>query len=100
MPRIYPTPKRRRRTTTPFSAFSRTEAAMDDYDRYQQGFGTRRKVLADAHVDRALERRNEYTADFQDLITRYAWGVTWTLPGLDRRTPRLHVTAIIGAHGA
>src|SRR3546814_19918636 len=99
MPRIYPTSKRRRRTTTPFSAFSRTEAAMDESDRYQQGLRTRRKVLGDAHVDRALERRNEFTADFQDLITRYAWGEIWTRPGLDERTRRLLVLATMVALG-
>ena len=46
----------------------------------------RRAVLGDAHVDRALESATELTAEFQDLITRYAWGEIWTRPGLDRRT--------------
>ena len=46
----------------------------------------RREVLGDAHVDRAIERTTEFTADFQDLITRYAWGEIWARPGLDRRT--------------
>ncbi len=46
----------------------------------------RREVLGDAHVDRAVSRTTDFTADFQDFITRYAWGEVWTRPGLDRRT--------------
>jgi 3-oxoadipate enol-lactonase/4-carboxymuconolactone decarboxylase len=46
----------------------------------------RRAVLGDEHVDRAIARTTDFTADFQDLITRYAWGEIWTRPGLDRRT--------------
>jgi 3-oxoadipate enol-lactonase/4-carboxymuconolactone decarboxylase len=46
----------------------------------------RREVLGDEHVDGAVERTSEFTADFQDFITRYAWGEVWTRPGLDRRT--------------
>src|SRR5215510_8808679 len=46
----------------------------------------RREVLGDEHVDRAIERTTDLTTDFQDLITRYAWGEIWTRPGLDRRT--------------
>src|SRR5918912_1245208 len=46
----------------------------------------RREVLGDEHVDAAIARTTEVTADFQDLITRYAWGEIWTRPGLDRRT--------------
>jgi 4-carboxymuconolactone decarboxylase len=49
------------------------------------GMRVRREVLGDEHVDRAIERTTEFTADFQDLITRYAWGEIWTRPGLDRR---------------
>jgi 4-carboxymuconolactone decarboxylase len=45
----------------------------------------RREVLSDAHVDRANANANEFTADFQDLITRYAWGEIWSRPGLARR---------------
>jgi 4-carboxymuconolactone decarboxylase len=51
-----------------------------------EGMRTRREVLGDAHVDGAVERTTEFTRDFQDLITRYAWGEIWTRPGLDRRT--------------
>ena len=49
------------------------------------GMRVRREVLGDAHVDRAIAETNAFTADFQDLITRYAWGEIWSRPGLDRR---------------
>ncbi len=52
----------------------------------ERGMEVRREVLGDAHVDRANARTTGFTADFQDLITRYAWGEIWTRPGLDRRT--------------
>jgi len=50
------------------------------------GMRTRREVLGDEHVDRAVARTTPFTEDFQELITRYAWGEIWTRPGLDRRT--------------
>jgi 4-carboxymuconolactone decarboxylase len=53
---------------------------------HERGMQVRREVLGDNHVDAAVERTTEFTADFQDLITRYAWGEIWTRPGLDRRT--------------
>ena len=52
----------------------------------EDGMKVRREVLGDEHVDAAIERTTEFTADFQDLITRYAWGEIWSRPGLDRRT--------------
>jgi 4-carboxymuconolactone decarboxylase len=52
---------------------------------YEEGMRVRREVLGDEHVDRAVERSTDFTADFQDLITRYAWGEIWSRPGLDRR---------------
>jgi 4-carboxymuconolactone decarboxylase len=55
-------------------------------DTHDKGMDVRREVLGDAHVDAAIERTTEFTADFQDLITRYAWGEIWSRPGLDRRT--------------
>ncbi len=55
-------------------------------DVYEQGMKVRREVLGDAHVDRAEAARTPFTQDFQELITRYAWGGVWTRPGLDRRT--------------
>jgi 4-carboxymuconolactone decarboxylase len=53
---------------------------------YDRGMKVRRKVLGDEHVDRAIGRTTEFTADFQDFITRYAWGEIWARPNLDRRT--------------
>jgi 4-carboxymuconolactone decarboxylase len=53
---------------------------------HERGMGVRREVLGDEHVDAAMERTTPFTADFQDLITRYAWGEIWTRPGLDRKT--------------
>lgn len=58
--------------------------------------GVRREVLGDEHVDRAVERTTELTGDFQDLITRYAWGEIWTRPGLDRKTRScITITALV-----
>jgi 4-carboxymuconolactone decarboxylase len=64
------------------------------------GMRVRREVLGDAYVDRAQARKTEFTADFQDLITRYAWGEIWTRPGLDRRTRScITLTAMVaGGH--
>jgi len=59
---------------------------MDDVERHEQGMVVRRAVLGDAHVDAAIARTTPLTADFQDFITRYAWGDVWSRPGLDRRT--------------
>ena len=55
-------------------------------DAYERGMRIRREVLGDEHVDRAKSRATEFTAPFQDFITRYAWGDVWARPGLDRRT--------------
>jgi 4-carboxymuconolactone decarboxylase len=57
---------------------------MDDNERHQQGMRTRREVLGDEHVDRAVAGTTEFTAPFQDLITRYAWSDIWSRPGLSR----------------
>ena len=59
---------------------------MSGDDIHERGMKVRREVLGDAHVDRAVEGTTEFTADFQDLITRYAWGEIWARPGLDRKT--------------
>lgn len=53
---------------------------------HDRGMQVRREVLGDDHVDAAIARTTGFTADFQDLITRYAWGEIWTRPGLDRKT--------------
>jgi 4-carboxymuconolactone decarboxylase len=63
------------------------------------GMKVRREVLGDAHVDRARERTTSFTADFQDFITRYAWGEIWTRPGLDRRTRSCVTLAALVARG-
>ena len=55
-------------------------------DAYERGMRVRREVLGDEHVDRAIESTTDETRDFQDFITRYAWGEIWARPGLDRRT--------------
>jgi 3-oxoadipate enol-lactonase/4-carboxymuconolactone decarboxylase len=69
-------------------------------DTYEQGMGVRREVLGDAHVDAAVAGGSPLTADFQELITRYAWGEVWARPGLDRRTRScITLTALVaGGH--
>ncbi len=62
---------------------------MDDEQRYDNGMAVRRAVLGDAHVDRAQAGLNDFNAEFQNLITRYAWGEIWTRPGLPRQTRSL-----------
>ena len=57
---------------------------MDDGDRAARGMQVRREVLGDEHVDRAAAAATDFTAPFQDLITRYAWGDIWSRPGLSR----------------
>jgi len=70
---------------------------VDDRSRHRQGMTVRREVLGDAHVDRAVDGSDEITADFQDLITRYAWGDVWSRPGLDRRTRSCITLAMLAA---
>ena len=55
-------------------------------DAYERGMKVRRAVLGDAHVDRATSTATDFNREFQELITRYAWGEIWTRPGLDRKT--------------
>lgn len=62
---------------------------MDDQERYAKGMEVRRAVLGSAHVDRAQGNLNEFNSEFQNLITRYAWGEIWTRPGLPRHTRSL-----------
>ncbi|MEU1755473.1 4-carboxymuconolactone decarboxylase [Micromonospora matsumotoense] len=68
---------------------------MDDRERHETGMTVRRQVLGDAHVDRAVAGTDAFTADFQDFITRYAWGEVWTRPGLDRRTRSCITLAVL-----
>ncbi|MDZ5445088.1 4-carboxymuconolactone decarboxylase [Micromonospora sp. 4G57] len=67
----------------------------NDRERHEAGMAVRRQVLGDAHVDRAVAGTDEFTADFQDFITRYAWGEIWTRPGLDRRTRSCITLAVL-----
>lgn len=70
---------------------------MDDREHYEQGMSVRRAVLGDAHVDRSLKNKNDFNQEFQDLITRYAWGEIWTRPGLPRHTRSLLTLAMMVA---
>lgn len=73
----------------------RTEARTLD-EVYDEGMAVRRQVLGDTHVDRATAATTDLTRDFQQLITRYAWGSIWTRPGLDRRSrSMITLTALI-----
>jgi 4-carboxymuconolactone decarboxylase len=66
---------------------------------HDDGMEVRRAVLGDAHVDQAIERTTEFTAPFQEFITRYAWGGVWTREGLDRRTRSVITLSILTALG-
>ena len=66
---------------------------------YETGLEIRRAVLGDDYVDRALARQDEFTAPFQDFITRYAWGDVWSRPALDRRTRSCLTVALLAALG-
>jgi 4-carboxymuconolactone decarboxylase len=70
---------------------------MDERKRYDQGIKTRRAVLGDAHVDRALKNRTKFNEPIQDLITRYAWGEIWSSPGLPRKTRSLLTLSMLVA---
>ncbi|MCA7899648.1 4-carboxymuconolactone decarboxylase [Burkholderia cepacia] len=70
---------------------------MNDQERYEAGMTVRRAVLGDAHVDRSIENRTEVTDEFQNLITRYAWGEIWTRDGLPRHTRSLLTIAMMVA---
>lgn len=72
---------------------------MDDRSRLANGMTVRRAVLGDEHVDAAQARTTAFTADFQDLITRYAWGEIWTRPGLDRRARSMLTVGLLAALG-
>jgi 4-carboxymuconolactone decarboxylase len=70
---------------------------MDEKKRHEEGMKIRRAVLGDAHVDQAIATQNDFNAEFQDLITRYAWGEIWTRPDLDRKTRSLITIAMMVA---
>ena len=68
---------------------------MDDNEHREQGYALRRQVLGDEYVDGILVRTSAVTADFQDYLTRTAWGEIWSRPGLDRKTrSMLSITAL------
>ena len=70
---------------------------MDERERYEQGLKVRREVLGGAHVDKSLQNRNAFNEDFQDLITRYAWGEIWSRPELPRKTRSMITLAMMVA---
>jgi 4-carboxymuconolactone decarboxylase len=70
---------------------------MNDDERYEAGMKVRRAVLSDAHVDRSLANRTDLTSEFQNFITRYAWGEIWTRDGLPRHTRSLITIAMMVA---
>ena len=72
---------------------------LTDEERYDQGMLVRRAVLSDEHVDRSIANTTELTADFQDFITRVAWGDVWSRPGLQRRERSIAVLTSLIAHG-
>ncbi|GAB2831403.1 bifunctional 3-oxoadipate enol-lactonase/4-carboxymuconolactone decarboxylase PcaDC [Streptomyces daliensis] len=75
------------------------EQAAIRKDPYDGGIKVRREVLGDAHVDQALENTDAFTEDFQDFLTRYAWGEVWTRPGIDRRTRSVITLTALVARG-
>lgn len=70
---------------------------MDDRERYEKGMSVRRAVLGDAYVERAIANTDDFSRDFQDLITRYAWGDIWSRPGLPRHTRSLLTISLMVA---
>jgi 4-carboxymuconolactone decarboxylase len=72
---------------------------MSDDELYEEGMKVRRAVLGDAHVDRAIANTTDFTAPFQEFITRYAWGGVWTRDGLDRRTRSVITLSVLTALG-
>ncbi|WP_345800781.1 4-carboxymuconolactone decarboxylase [Microbacterium sp. AZCO] len=76
-----------------------TNEGLSDAERWEQGMTVRRQVLGDEHVDRSIANTTDLTADFQDFITRVAWGDVWSRPGLDRRSRSIAVLTSLIAHG-
>ncbi len=72
---------------------------MTPNETHDNGMKVRREVLGDGYVDAAVEKITPFTADFQDFITRYAWGEVWTRPGLDRKTRSVVTLTALMAHG-
>ncbi len=72
---------------------------MDEKARYERGLNQRRKVLGNAHVERSIAAQTDFNAEFQDVITRYAWGEIWTRPQLDEGSRRILVVGTTLALG-
>jgi 4-carboxymuconolactone decarboxylase len=72
---------------------------MSDDDVRAAGMAVRRRILGDAHVDRAIANSTDLTEEFQDFLTRYGWGEVWTRPGFDYRTRRILVLGTMLAIG-
>ena len=70
---------------------------MDEKERYEAGLKVRREVAGDAYVDRSIANRTPFNTEFQEMVTRHAWGDIWTRPGLDRRTRSLLNLAMLTA---
>jgi len=70
---------------------------MDERERYENGMAVRRAVLGDAHVERGLKGLTDFNEDFQDLLTRHAWGEIWTRAGLGRQSRSLITLAMLVA---
>jgi 4-carboxymuconolactone decarboxylase len=68
---------------------------MDESERHRLGMDIRRSVLGDAHVDRAVATTTDFTAEFQDMITRLAWGEIWSRPAIDHPTRRMLTMAML-----
>jgi 4-carboxymuconolactone decarboxylase len=68
---------------------------VDEKERYEAGMQVRREVLGDAHVDRSLQHITPFNEEFQEMITRHAWGDIWTRPGLPRHTRSLVTIAML-----
>lgn len=68
---------------------------MDEKQRYESGMSVRRSVLGDKHVDRSLKKITDFNGEFQEMITRHAWGDIWTRPGLERHTRSLITLAML-----
>ncbi len=72
---------------------------MSDDESYERGMQVRREVLGEAHVDRAIAGTTDFSAPFQEFITRFAWGGVWTRDGLDRRTRSVITLSVLTALG-
>jgi 3-oxoadipate enol-lactonase/4-carboxymuconolactone decarboxylase len=91
--------ERPRSFTAALFSMLQPDPRTDSADPLEAGFVVRRAVLGEAHVNRSVAATTGFNAEFQSLITRYAWGAIWTRPGLDRRTRRLLVLSMMAALG-